>query len=242
MAVDRDATILDVARKRLRNFSGRVEFIHGSYDEVLESLEDESIDAVLMDLGFSSFHLECGRGFSVKDEGRLDMRYDTRGGIDAAELVMRASEKELADIIRTYGEERHAFRIARAIVKERRSVSRVSAAWLADVVHRAVPHRRSRIHPATRTFQALRIAVNDELGRLDRALEVLPSKVSLGGRVAVISYHSLEDRRVKHAMKKWSVENRFSLLTKKPIVPDEEEVLRNRRSRSARLRVAERSA
>jgi 16S rRNA (cytosine1402-N4)-methyltransferase len=198
------------------------------------------VHGVLLDLGLSSDQLaDHERGFSFDADGTLDLRFDTSQGEPAWHLLGRLNERRLADILFQLGEERFSRRIARRIVETRRSAPIRTASQLAELVRRCVPRAKNhRIDPATRTFQALRIAVNDEMGALEAALEQIPDCLLDGGRLAVISFHSLEDRRVKRAFRD---DARYMILTKKPIRPIESETLRNPRSRSAKLRVAERA-
>jgi 16S rRNA (cytosine1402-N4)-methyltransferase len=212
----------------------------GTYCDLPGLLERRGLglaSAILLDLGLSSDQLrDEQRGFSFKASGPLDLRFDPTTGISAAELLMRRSEQDIADLIYQYGEERFSRRIARAIVERRRTEPIETAKELADLVHRCVPGRvHGRIDSATRTFQALRIAVNRELEHVELAMKSLPDCLAIGGRLVVISFHSLEDRIVKHAMRG---DPRLRVLTKKPIEADEDEVDRNPRSRSAKLRVA----
>jgi 16S rRNA (cytosine1402-N4)-methyltransferase len=214
--------------------------------EVLDEAGLPAVDGVLADLGVCSDQLDAPeRGFSFSQSGPLDMRLDPHGGETAADLLARLSERELADVFWQYGEERFSRRIARRVVEERKRQPLETTEQLAALVRRCVPRpprgsrRRPAIDPATRVFQALRIAVNDELGALDRLLAVLPGCVKPGGRAAVISFHSLEDRRVKLAFRRREV---WEVLTRKPVVAGEEEVERNPRARSAKLRVARRLA
>jgi 16S rRNA (cytosine1402-N4)-methyltransferase len=241
IGLDRDAAAIE--RARARGGELPLEPIQANYRdlrEVLDSLGIDRVDGVLLDLGLSSDQLaDASRGFSFQADGPLDLRFDAQSGESAAELIARLPEKELADLIYQYGEERLSRRIARRIVERRRQESIETAAQLAEIVLSATPrpaHGRHRIHPATRTFQALRIAVNDELGAVETILDVLPDCVRPEGRVAVISFHSLEDRLVK-----WAFRNNpaYEPLTRKPLRPSDEEVAVNPRSRSARLRVAE---
>ncbi|MEM6798588.1 MAG: 16S rRNA (cytosine(1402)-N(4))-methyltransferase RsmH [Planctomycetota bacterium] len=215
---------------------------HANYadaPEVLDGLEIEAVDGVLLDLGLSSDQLEDDdRGFSFHSRGPLDLRFDTTRGEPAWRLIERLSAQHMADLIYQYGEERLSRRIARRIVERREQEPIRTAADLADIVRRATPKNYdARIHPATRTFQAFRIAVNDELGWLDNALKRLPGRLKPGGRLAIISFHSLEDRRIKQAMRDNPLLN---VITRRPILPTEDEVDRNPRARSAKLRVAER--
>jgi 16S rRNA (cytosine1402-N4)-methyltransferase len=238
-ALDRDRRAVEAAAER---FAGtNVTPLWADYRNLPEVLRDIGLDAaegVLLDIGLSSDQLaDASRGFSFAAEGPLDLRFDTSEGRPAADLVNRLGEQELADLIFRYGEERHSRRIARAIVERRRERPFAEAADLADVVRRAVPRSADarRIDPATRTFQALRIAVNDELGALETFLRAAPSCVRRGGRVAVISFHSLEDRLVKEAFRD---DPRWLPLTKKPVVATDRETAANPRARSAKLRAA----
>jgi len=209
--------------------------------EVLKQLDIEAVHAVLLDLGLSSDQLaDPARGFSFTADGPLDLRFDPSQGEPAWRLVNRLKEQDLADLIYRYGEERYSRRIARQIVKIRRKSPIRTSAELAELVRRCIPRkgRSERIDPATRTFQALRIAVNDELGALETALQRIPDCLKTGGRVAIISFHSLEDRRVKEAFRD---DPRYEVLSKKPIRPRDEEIQQNPRSRSARLRAAART-
>ena len=239
IGVDRDPAAIARSAKRLHDLP--VELVHAAYDEVEQRgfVTATSLDGILLDLGLSTDQLaDRERGFSYESEGRLDLRFDPTTGEAAWELLARVSERELADIIYRFGEERFSRRIARRIVEARRRVPIRTAAQLAQLVRGTV--RRSRGHsidPATRTFQALRIAVNDELRRLERALQQMPDWLKPGGRIAVISFHSLEDRIVKHAFRS---DDRLEVLTKKPLRATREEQSANPKSRSAKLRVAER--
>ncbi len=221
----------------------RIRLIQSSYRELPSLMVDHAIpkaDCILLDLGLSSDQLEdTSRGFSFRTGGTLDLRFCTDEGISAADLLAKIDEKELADIIYQFGEERFSRRIARAIVERRRHSPVRTAEELADLVHRCVPGGKihGRIDSATRTFQALRIAVNNELEHLKTAIERLPECLAPGGRLLIISFHSLEDRIVKHAMREC---DRLHVLTKKPILPSDVETYENPRSRSAKLRVAER--
>jgi 16S rRNA (cytosine1402-N4)-methyltransferase len=239
LALDRDRRAVAAATERFAN--SNVTPLWADYRDLPEVLRDvglASVDGVLLDIGLSSDQLaDASRGFSFAADGPLDLRFDVSEGRPAADLVNRLDEQELADMIFRYGEERHSRRIARAVVERRRERSFETAADLADVVRRAVPKSPDarRIDPATRTFQALRIAVNDELGALETFLQVAPTCVRRGGRVAIISFHSLEDRIVKEAFRD---DPRWSPLTKKPVVATDRETAANPRARSAKLRVA----
>lgn len=216
--------------------------VHLSYEyipELLQNAGGDGVDGVLLDLGLSSDQLaDPERGFSFAGRGALDMRFDPTTGPTAAQWLAAASEPELARVIFEYGEERKSRQIARRIVEARRRSPLRTVADLAELVRAVVPI--SRVHPidpATRTFQALRILVNDELGGLERTLAKLPDCIRPGGRLAVISFHSLEDRIVKHRLRE---DPRWEVITRKPIMASDEEVARNRRARTAKLRVVER--
>lgn len=241
VAFDRDPAALERAEENLKGLP--VKLAHASFSEAPEVLREigvEQVEGMVLDLGLSSDQLaDVERGFSFSAGGALDLRFDPTHGEPAARLIERLSEQHLADLIYTYGEERYSRRIARAIVERRRERPIETSAELAELVRRAIPRSRheERIDPATRTFQALRIAVNEELKSLEVALRRLPDHLKPGGRLAIISFHSLEDRLVKEAFRG---DERLNNLTRKPIRPSEDEVERNPRSRSAKLRVAER--
>ena len=248
IGLDRDPSALAHARERLRGFGDRVELVHEDFRRlgtVLDARGISGVDGVLADLGVSSMQLdEPGRGFSFRRDDPLDMRMDTTQGATAAEALAGVDEKTLADVIYELGEERHARRVARAIVTARASGSLRTTGQLADVVRRAIPRRGySRIDPATRTFQAIRIWVNRELEGLDRFLADAAARLNPGGRLAVISFHSLEDRIVKHTLRDLQTSGTAGVIvrTKRPIVPAEAEIERNPRARSAKLRAAERA-
>jgi 16S rRNA (cytosine1402-N4)-methyltransferase len=240
LALDQDPNMLALARQRVDGLP--VELVHANFDQLAEVLAARGltqVDGVLADLGFSSDQLEdAGRGLSFRADGPLDMRLDPTSGTTAADLVNTLSADALADVFFEYGEERHSRRVARRIVERRETKPFATTADLADVVRGCVP-RSGGIDPATRVFQALRVAVNDELGALDRLLAALPAVVKPGGRAGIISFHSLEDRRVKHAFRTPDV---WRLATKKPVEAGPDETARNPRSRSAKLRVAIRLA
>jgi len=247
LGLDRDAHALAVARERLQDLGDVVRLRHGRFGDLEAALAAAGfprLDGLLLDIGVSSMQFDTpGRGFAFDRPGPLDMRMDPEEATDtAADLVNDLPERDLADLIFRLGEERLSRRIARAIAEERRRAPIRTTDRLADVVARAVPRSADtrRLHPATRTFQALRIAVNDELGELERALEAVPRVLAPGGRAAVISFHSLEDRLVKHAFREGAKAGRLAVVTKKPVVAGEDEVRANRRARSAKLRVAER--
>ncbi len=242
LATDRDAEALAAAAQKLAPFAERARLLQADYRE-LPALMEEPPDGILLDLGVSSLQLDrAERGFSLKSDGPLDMRMDRRGGITAAEVVNRLPEAELADIIYRYGEERASRRIARRIVETRRRAPFRSTLELAEVVRSAARRPRGRgIDAATLTFQALRIHVNRELEGLGDVLAGLARRLAPRGRLAVIAFHSLEDREVKLAFRFLATAG-FRLLTRKPVRPGEDEVRRNPRSRSARLRAIEREA
>jgi 16S rRNA (cytosine1402-N4)-methyltransferase len=247
LGLDRDPGAIAVARHNLAPWADRVELVHADYralDEVLDTRQIDRVDGAMADLGISSMQLEApGRGFSFQRDEPLDMRMDPTTGETAADLVARSSERDLADAIFTYGEERYSRRIARSIVAARREAPIATTGQLASIVRRSVPHRGyTRIDPATRTFQALRIWVNRELEGLDRFIEVAVRRLRIGRRLVVITFHSLEDRVVKHTLRalERGEQALLRVLTKKPVVPSDDEVRNNPRARSAKLRAAER--
>jgi 16S rRNA (cytosine1402-N4)-methyltransferase len=240
IALDRDPAAVEAAATRLQGFNVRaVEANYSDLPEVLAALDVAAADGIVLDLGYSSDQLaDVNRGFSFNSEGLLDLRFDTTRGEPAWRLVERLSAEHLADLIFKYGEERYSRRIARHIVETRRVQPIKTAADLARVVRQSVPRSRDdRIDPATRTFQALRIAVNEELKWLEVALRRLPDCLRPGGRMAVMSFHSLEDRLVKQAFRESEL---LEVCTRRPVRPNEAEVAANPRSSSAKLRVAER--
>ena len=255
LGIDRDPRSLAVARRRLGAYGTRARLVHGNYADmqrIAESNGISGVDGILLDLGFSSRQVSvAGYGFSFQEDEPLDMRYDPQGET-AADLVNSLGERELADVIFQYGEERRSRPIARAIVRNRPVLT---TAHLAEVVSRAVGGRRGARHPATRTFQALRIAVNRELEQVEAGLAAAAELMNRGGRLVVISYHSLEDRLVKEWIDRETAtcicppelpvcaceqQPRFRTVGRRPTRPTEEERSANPRSRSARLRVAER--
>jgi 16S rRNA (cytosine1402-N4)-methyltransferase len=238
IGLDRDAAMLTPTRARLTGLP--VKFVKASFDEIDAALGIHGIsvvDGVLADLGICSDQLDDPqRGLSFQHDGPLDMRLDTTQGETAEQLLARMNERELADLIFEYGEERYSRRISKRIVEARRMEAIRTTSQLAELVRRCVPRSKGHgIDPATRTFQALRIAVNDEMAALDGFLRKLPAIVKPGGRVGIISFHSLEDRRVKQAFREAAI---WQLKTKKPVQASEEETRNNPRSRSAKLRVA----
>ena len=243
IGLDRDPAVSERAERE--NHDPRVTVFLGSYEQVpkaLAALELDSVDGMLLDLGLSSDQLaDADRGFSfTQQDSPLDLRFDPESGHAASQWLAWHKESEIADAIYKYGEERYSRRIAREIVARRRNEQPVRTVNdLVDVCRRCVPRSKNHdIHPATRTFQALRIVVNDELGILERTLKAAPDWISPGGRLAVISFHSLEDRIVKNAFRD---DERWNVLTRKPIRPSDAEVQANPRSRSAKLRVAQRA-
>ena len=246
IAFDRDPDALAHAQRTLEAYESRVELVHSDYrrlNEVLDAQGITAIDGLLADLGVSSMQLdEPGRGFSFRRDDPLDMRMDRTSGPTAAEAIRDADERTLADVIYEFGEERHSRRIARALIEARDRGGVTTTGQLADIVRRAVPRKGySRIDPATRTFQALRIWVNRELEELDVFLRAAARRLGPGGRMAVIAFHSLEDRIVKHTFRALQAEGEsgFTIRTKRPVVPSEAEIERNPRARSAKLRAAE---
>ncbi len=248
IGVDRDPAALELARAALSEFGDRVELVHSDYrriDELLDARGIAQVDGVLADLGVSSMQLDApGRGFSFRRDEPLDMRMDTTAGPTAAEAIRDADERTLADVIYEFGEERHARRIARSVMEHKKRGPIDTTGQFADIVRRAIPRKGyMRIDPATRTFQAIRIWVNRELEGLDGFLAQAARRLSPGGRLAVITFHSLEDRIVKHTLRSLQAAGEIGLTvrTKRPLVPTEVEVERNPRARSAKLRAAERN-
>lgn len=250
LGLDRDAETLPAAAETLRPWADRVDLLHADFrtlDDVLAARGIGGIDGgALADLGLSSRQLDGeGRGFSFRFDAPLDMRMDRSRGPTAADLLRDADESQLADVIHEYGEDRYARRIARGLVAARERAPLTSTGQLSEAVRRAVPRRgRQRIHPATRTFQALRIWVNRELEGLDAWVPAVCRRLRAGARLAVVSFHSLEDRIVKRALRGLAQQAGVAIevLTKRPVRPAEAEVARNPRARSARLRAAERLA
>jgi 16S rRNA (cytosine1402-N4)-methyltransferase len=242
IAVDLDEAAIDRASSTLAGLP--VSVANANYADLPEVLDEVGVraaDGILLDLGLSSDQLaSADRGFSYASDGELDMRFDVNHGEPAWRMIARMSEEHLANVIYQFGEERFSRRIAKKIVEQRKTSAVRTAAQLAELVRSCVPRSRGHnIDPATRTFQALRIAVNGELDALQSALRRLPDYLKPGGRLAIISFHSLEDRLVKEAFRS---DPRLSVVTRKPIVASEEESNRNPRARSAKLRVAERAA
>lgn len=243
VGLDRDAAIQEKAKVRLSEFGDRFQAVNTCFDEFWSSYDGPGVDLVLFDLGISVFHyVESKRGFSFRNDEPLDMRLGCNNGLNAADIVNSYDEESLADIIYKYGEERYSRRIASSICDYREGHTIETTKELADIIWNAVPgeYRHRRIHPATKTFQALRIEVNGELDRIVPALEGAVKALNPGGRIAVITFHSLEDRPVKWFFKEhWDV---LDVLTKKPVEPSALECSENPPSRSAKLRVAEKRA
>ncbi|MBO6048184.1 MAG: 16S rRNA (cytosine(1402)-N(4))-methyltransferase RsmH [Spirochaetales bacterium] len=240
IGLDRDSRIMEKARTRMAPYGDRFEAKNIWFDQFWKNYEGPGVDFILFDLGISVFHYEeSGRGFSFKREEKLDMRLNTEADLDACDVVNDYDETSLANLIYNYGEERYSRRIAAAICKARQTKRIEYTNELADIIWDAVPneYRHRRIHPATKTFQALRIEVNGELDRIEPALEGALRALKPGGRIAVITFHSLEDRPVKWFFK--NRENVLEILTKKPVEPTQEECEMNPPSRSAKLRVVE---
>lgn len=254
IGLDRDPQALAIAAQNLAGWTDRIELVHADYREleaVLDARGINLVDGTLADLGMSTFQLEAeGRGFSFQREDPLDMRMDPTTGLTAADLLAEADEAELADVIFRYGEERQSRRIARSIVRARGTAPIRTTTQLASLIRRVIPYRPYRprrgspgIDPATRTFQALRIWVNRELEGLDRFVRSAVGRLKRGARLVVITFHSLEDRIIKHTLRALErAENgAVRVLTKKPVTPQAGELQRNPRARSAKLRAAERT-
>jgi len=259
IGIDRDPEAIDRARERLARFGSRVTLVHGNYrdlDRLLDELGVDRIDGLLLDLGVSSLQLDdASRGFSFRLDGPLDMRADPTSGPTAAEWIASAPQTEIAEVLASYGEERYAKRIARAIDEARRREPIATTAALAEVVRAAVPasYRRGRIDPATRTFQAIRIRINGELDALEGGLRAGFGRLARGGVLVVVSFHSLEDRIVKRFLREKAADCvcppelpecvcgkrvEAEILTKRPVAPTPTEVEANPRARSAKLRAA----
>jgi len=247
IGLDRDQQALAHAREILRDTGSAIDVVHADYrgfEDVLNARGIGHIDGMLADLGVSSLQLDApGRGFSFRRDDPLDMRMDTSSGATAAEMLASVNEKTLADVIYELGEERHARRVARAIVDVEKTRLIETTGQLADIVRRAIPRKGyTRIDPATRTFQAIRIWVNRELEGLDGFLTRAAARLAPGGRLVILTFHSLEDRVVKHTFRALQAAGTIAIRTKRPIVPSEAEIDRNPRARSAKLRAAERPA
>ena len=245
IGLDRDPAAVTAARDALSGFGDRVDVVHADYRRIATVLDERGVakvDGVLADLGVSSMQLDApGRGFSFRQDDPLDMRMDTTAGPTAAAALRDVDERTLADVIYEFGEERHSRRIARSIVAARERGPIETTGQLAEIVRRAIPRKGyTRIDPATRTFQAIRIWLNRELEGLDSFLGVAARRLAEGGRMAVITFHSLEDRIVKHTLRALAAEHAgLRIRTKRPLVPSEAEIGRNPRARSAKLRAVE---
>jgi len=245
IGLDRDPAAVAGARDALSGFGDRVDVVHADYRRIAAVLDERGVakvDGVLADLGVSSMQLDApGRGFSFRQDDPLDMRMDTTAGPTAAEALRDVDERTLADVIYEFGEERHSRRVARQIVAARERGPIETTGQLAEIVRRAIPRKGyTRIDPATRTFQAIRIWLNRELEGLDSFLGVAARRLADGGRMAVITFHSLEDRIVKHTLRALAAEHAgLRIRTKRPLVPSEAEIGRNPRARSAKLRAVE---
>ena len=244
IGLDADIEAIKIAEESLKDFKGSFKLINDNFrnvDAILAKEGVRSLNAAIFDVGISSYQIDNkDRGFGIKSDARLDMRMDSRLTITAYDIVNGYSQRELSEIVEKFGEERYHNRVARLIVEERARAPIETTAKLAEIVRKAVGTKYSKIDPATRTFQALRIAVNGELDALEEGLKKIVSWLDVGARVAVISFHSLEDRIVKNMFRGYSELGVLNIITKKPLRPSEEEVNLNPRSRSGRLRVAER--
>ncbi len=245
IGLDKDPAALDETRVRLSSSGGEdqpeVSLLHGSFAEIVQRFETASADGLLADLGVSSLQLDTpSRGFSFQAEGALDMRMNPQAGPTAEQVVNQVDEVTLANLIYEFGEERRSRRIARAIVRSRPIRTTAELADVVSAAARPMNQAERRIHPATRTFQALRIFVNHELDDLRELLNAAPRVLKPGGRIVIISFHSLEDRIVKDAFREGAKQGHYELLTKKPVTAGQEEMDRNPRSRSAKMRAAER--
>jgi 16S rRNA (cytosine1402-N4)-methyltransferase len=246
IGIDRDEDAIKTASSRLSDRSSSCQFVYGNFidiDKILTEAGVQKVDGILLDLGVSSAQLEDpSRGFSFQSEGPLDMRLDRNSYISAYDLVNNLNEEELSELLWNFGEERWHNRIARYLVQEREKHPISTTLELSQAVSRAIPYRyrHYRIHPATRTFQAVRIAVNRELESLEIVIRKAVELLEKNGRICVISFHSLEDRIVKFSFRDFAAKGLIKIITPKPLVPADEEVRQNPKSRSAKLRVAER--
>lgn len=251
IGLDRDPVALEFSRERLACFGDRVTLVHAPFSDLTQALDRlgvANVDGCIADLGVSSVQLDqAARGFSFRREGPLDMRMDTTRGATAEEVLKRLDAAALEQIIRDLGEDRFARSISRSVMKARDAGELTSTTALAAAVARGVPRREHHKDPATRTFQALRMVVNDELGQLEDFLATAPTRLAIGGRIVVLTFHSLEDRMVKRKFKALADEHvrtkdepAMHILTKRVVIADEEERMANPRSRSAKLRAAER--
>jgi len=247
IGIDRDQESLDLAKKKLEEYRGCVDFVYGNFsdvDAILNNINVSRIDGILFDLGISSFQLDnADRGFSFQSEGPLDMRMDRNSYISAYDLLNNLNEEEISNLLKAFGQERWHNRIAHNLVMERQRHPIATTSQLSSIVVSSIPHRyrhyRFRIHPATRTFQAIRIAVNRELEALETAITKSVGFLGRGCRICVISFHSLEDRIVKLTFRKLAGEGSVKIITPKPLTPAETEIMENPSSRSSKFRVAE---
>ena len=248
IGIDRDESSLEICRERLAEYKDCCEFVHANFseiDSVLGKLGIDSVDGVIFDLGISTYQLkDSQRGFSFQEEGPLDMRLDKSSYISAYDLVNNLNENELSDMLWSFGQERWHNRIAHLLVEERKVAPISTTKQLANLVMRAIPHRYRksyyRIHPATRTFQAVRIAVNRELEILESTIKKAVAILKKQARICVISFHSLEDRAIKHTFRALKADGSIEIVTPKPLTPMMSEIDRNHASRSSKLRVATR--
>ncbi len=246
IGIDRDNESLEVARKKLSDFSSCVSLIHGNFrdlDKILLSVGAEEVDAIIFDLGLSSAQLSNPeRGFSFRFDGPLDMRMDRTSFIQAYDLINNLNETEISSLLWSFGQERFHNRIAHLLVSERKKAPISTTSQVANIVLKAMPRQRkfTRIHPATRTFQAIRIAVNRELEALDEGIKKAIGLLKIQGKIIAISFHSLEDRIVKQNFRSARFEKKLQVITSKPLRPSSQERLDNPASRSARMRVAQR--
>lgn len=248
IGIDRDEGSLAICRQRLSEFKGACEFVRANFSELdraLKGLGIDNIDGIVFDLGISTYQLkDAQRGFSFQEEGPLDMRLDKGSYISAYDLINNLNEEEISQMLWNFGQERWHNRIARLLIEERRNYPIATTKQLAALVMRAIPrrYRRSyyRIHPATRTFQAVRIAVNRELEILESAIKKAVAILNKQARICVISFHSLEDRVIKHTFRALKADGIIDIITAKPLVPAASEIGRNPSSRSSKLRVAQR--
>lgn len=245
IGIDRDTDSLEIAKNRLKVYEDNVSLVHADFraiDKVFAQLNIKKIDGILFDLGVSSYQLDSqDRGFSFRYDAPLDMRMDKTSYILAYDLVNNLTEKEISDILWAFGEERWHNRIAKYLIQKRALSPVTTTGQLKEAVMKAIPHggiHSTRIHPATRTFQAFRIAVNRELEALEESLAKVPEFLKKGARVCVLSFHSLEDRIVKHNFKDNALKGIFRIITKKPLLPTRQEVIDNPRARSVKMRVA----
>ncbi len=246
VGLDQDKEALAIAKKNLTEYAADTDLVNKNFveiDEVLKSGGIKQVSGIVLDLGISSYQIDRPeRGFSVRHDGPLDMRMNAEADLKASDIVNTYSEKDIAEILKEYGEERFSFRVARFIVEERKKKLIETTSQLSQIVMRALGARgkTQKIHPATRTFQGLRIAVNDELNKLSLTIDKAVTLLKPGGRLVIISFHSLEDRIVKTKFRDFAKDKKIHLLTKKPVYPTDQELAVNPRARSAKMRAAER--